>query len=108
MKEIKAEEVKEVEVTTEENTETEVAIEEVKESKLKVFGSKVKSGLQKHGKNIAKGAVIGLGLVAAYAIGSRTGGNDDEADVAADSADYVEIDEAETTDETSEPKTYTF
>ena len=30
MKEIKAEEVKEVEVTTEENTETEVATEEVK------------------------------------------------------------------------------
>ena len=57
MKEIKAEEVKEVEVTTEENTETEVATEEVKESKLKAFGTKVKSGLQKHGKNIAKGAV---------------------------------------------------
>lgn len=47
MKEIKAEEVKEVEVTTEENTETEVATEEVKESKLKAFGTKVKSGLQK-------------------------------------------------------------
>ena len=45
MKEIKAEEVKEVEVTTEENTETEVATEEVKESKLKAFGTKVKSGL---------------------------------------------------------------
>lgn len=95
MKEIKAEEVKEVEVTT----ETEVATEEVKESKLKAFGTKVKSGLQKHGKNIAKGAVIGLGLVAAYAIGSRTGGNDDDSDVAADS--YV-IDEAKSTDETSE------
>lgn len=40
MKEIKAEEVKEVEVTTEENTETEVATEEVKESKLKAFGTK--------------------------------------------------------------------
>ena len=97
MKEIKAEEVKEVEVTTEENTET----EEVKGSKLKAFGTKVKSGLQKHGKNIAKGAVIGLGLVAAYAIGSRAGGNDDNSDVAADS-DYVEIDEADSTDETSE------
>ena len=78
MKEIKTEEVKEVEVTTEENTETEVSTEEVKESKLKAFGTKVKSGLQKHGKNIAKGAVIGLGLVAAYAIGSRAGGNDDD------------------------------
>lgn len=100
MKEIKAEEVKEVEVTTEENMETEVATEEVKESKLRAFGSKVKSGLQKHGKNIAKGAVIGLGLVAAYAIGSRTGSGDDS-DVVADS-DYVEIDEAESTDETSE------
>lgn len=42
MKEIKAEEVKEVEVTT----ETEVATEEVKESKLKAFGTKVKSGLR--------------------------------------------------------------
>lgn len=104
MKEIKAEEVKEVEVTTEENTETEVTTEEVKESKeskLKAFGTKVKSGLQKHGKNIAKGAVIGLGLVVAYAIGSRTGGSDDDSDVVADS-DYVEIDEAESTDETSE------
>ena len=47
MKEIKAEEVKEVEVTTEENTETEVATEEVKESKLKAFGTKAKEGLQK-------------------------------------------------------------
>ena len=99
MKEIKAEEVKEVEVTTE---ETEVVTEEVKESKLKAFGTKVKSGLQKHGKNIAKGAVIGLGLVAAYAIGSRAGGSDDDSDVVSDS-DYVEIDEAESTDdETSE------
>lgn len=101
MKEIKAEEVKEVEVTTEENTEIEVAIEEVKESKLKTFGTKVKSGLQKHGKNIAKGAVIGLGLVAAYAIGSRAGSNDEDSDVAADSDFYV-IDEADSTDETSE------
>ena len=67
----------------------------------KAFGMKVKSGLQKHGKNIAKGAVIGLGLVAAYAIGSRTGGSDDDSDVVADS-DYVEIDETESTDETSE------
>lgn len=98
MKEIKAEEVKEVEVTTEENTETEVATEEVKESKLKAFGTKVKSGLQKHGKNIAKGAVIGLGLVAAYAIGSRAGGSDDDSDVVSDS-DYVEIDEVESTDD---------
>lgn len=98
MKEIKAEEVKEVEVTTEENTETEVATEEVKESKLKAFGTKAKSGLQKHGKNIAKGAVIGLGLVAAYAIGSRAGGSDDDSDVVSDS-DYVEIDEAESTDD---------
>ena len=71
--------------------------EEVKESKLKAFGTKVKSGLQKHGKNIAKGAVIGLGLVAAYAIGSRAGGSDDDSDVVADS-DYV-IDEAESTDD---------
>lgn len=70
MKEIKAEEVKEVE-----------------ESKLKAFGTKVKSGLQKHGKNIAKGAVIGLGLVAAYAIGSRAGGSDDDSDVVAESTD---------------------
>lgn len=101
MKEIKAEEVKEVEVTTEENTETEVTTEEVNESKLKVFGAKVKSGLQKHGKNIVKGTVIGLGLVAAYAIGSRTGSNDDDSDVVADS-NYVEIDNAESTDETSE------
>ena len=97
MKEIKAEDVKEVELNTEENTETEVATEEVKESKLKAFGTKVKSGLQKHGKNIAKGAVIGLGLVAAYAIGSRAGGSDDDSDVVADS-DYV-IDEAESTDD---------
>ena len=101
MKEIKAEEVKEVEVTTEENTETEVATEEVKESKLKAFGTKVKSGLRKHGKNIAKGAVIGLGLVAAYAIGSRAGDSDDDSDVVSDSDFYV-IDEAESTDETSE------
>lgn len=43
MREIKAEEVKEVEVTTEENTETEVATEEVKESKLKAFGTKLVS-----------------------------------------------------------------
>lgn len=93
MKEIKAEEVKEVEVTT----ETEVATEEVKESKLKAFGTKVKSGLQKHGKNIAKGAVIGLGLVAAYAIGSRAGGSDDDSDVV---SDYVEIES--TDDEASE------
>lgn len=100
MKEIKAEEVKEVEVTTEENTETEVATEEVKESKLKAFGTKVKSGLRKHGKNIAKGAVIGLGLVAAYAIGSRAGSGEDDSDVVADS-DYVEVDETES-DEASE------
>lgn len=88
MKEIKAEEVKEVEVTTEENTETEVATEEVKESKLKAFGTKAKEGLQKHGKNIAKGAVIGLGLVAAFMIGSRAGSGEDDSDVVAD-PDYV-------------------
>ena len=95
MKEIKAEEVKEVEVTT----ETEVATEEVKESKLKAFGTKVKSGLQKHGKNIAKGAVLGVGLVAADANGSRAGGSDDDSDVVSDS-DYVEIES--TDDEASE------
>ena len=101
MKEIKAEEVKEVEVTTEENTETEVATEEVKESKLKAFGTKAKEGLQKHGKNIAKGAVIGLGLVAAFMIGSRTGSGDDDSDVVADS-DYVEVDETESDDASEE------
>ena len=62
MKEIKAEEVKEVEVTTEENTETEVATEEVKESKLKAFGTKVKSGLRKHCKRCSDRTGFGSSL----------------------------------------------
>ena len=56
--------------------------------------------VQKHGKNIAKGAVIGLGLVAAFMIGSRAGSGEDDSDVVADS-DYVEVDETES-DEASE------
>lgn len=92
-------------ITTEENTETEVATEEVKESKLKAFGTKVKRVTETR-KEHCKRCSDRTGLVT-YAIGSRAGGSDDDSDVVSDS-DYVEIDEAESTDETSEKLRFIF
>ena len=56
-----------------ENEEITVEVVE-KNSKLKEFGSKVKNGVQKHGKKALKGVVLigvtGLG----FALGSKFGG----------------------------------
>ena len=61
-------------VMTNENAQ---ATEEVKESKLKVFGSKVKGGVQKHGKKVLKGiALVGVGALG-YMLGARSKGDDD-------------------------------
>ena len=77
-----------------ENEEITVNVVE-KNSKLKEFGSKVKNGVQKHGKKVLKGAVVigatGLG----FALGSKFGKKDsDDYDCDYESSDVNYSEEA--------------
>ena len=64
---------------------------QVQESKLENFGTKVKTGVKKHGKKVA--TIVGLGIVGAlgYALGVKVGKNscNDDVEVDADE-EYVD------------------
>lgn len=69
---------------------------EVKESKLKKFGSKVATGIKKHGKTILAIGVAGLAGIAGYALGHKSTNSD---------SDTIDVESNDVSDDYSENET---